>query len=80
MIELSPVTAMTAYLTLLLLLITAVWLYSILKRQKKSLDITDEELTTCEYCQIVYLSKKFKRYTHCPQCKSMNDKKSLDRS
>lgn len=75
MIELTPTTACTLYLSATLAFILSLWIYHHYQSRHNKLITVAQELFICEYCHFAYLGELGKEVTQCPQCASFNKKK-----
>lgn len=72
MIEVSATTAFMIYLCMTLCILFGIWGYQHYFTRKHKIDIAEQELFVCEYCQFCYLDDGIKPVTKCPQCHSFN--------
>jgi hypothetical protein len=72
MIELTPTTACTLYLSATLALLLSLWIYQHYRLRHKKLITVAQELHVCEYCHYAYLADLGRNVTQCPQCQSYN--------
>lgn len=72
MIELSPHTAIMAYLCLALGGILGLWAFGHLAKKRENTPLPEKKLHVCEYCQGAYIAKSFEPVSKCPLCQSYN--------
>lgn len=72
MIEVSQTTLFMLYLCMTLGPILGLWLYHHYSRRNQKIDLAEQKLYACEYCQFCYLDRQAARITRCPQCQSYN--------
>lgn len=72
MIELSWNQAFMIYLLFCLASLLTLWLIQHFLQKKKKLELIEDTLHVCEYCQTAYLEDRSKAVTRCPHCKSFN--------
>lgn len=74
MVELSSTTALMLYLILTLGTLLALWITHHYRHRYKKVQLQENELIVCEYCNFAYLGNITKPVTQCPQCHSFNKK------
>ncbi|MGZ3633635.1 MAG: hypothetical protein ACXU9U_05945 [Parachlamydiaceae bacterium] len=72
MIEISETTAFMLYLCLTLGSVLGLWLQQHYSKKNRKINLNEEQLYICEYCQFCYLENQVKPVTRCPQCQSYN--------
>lgn len=72
MIELSTNAAIMLYLSITLIPLLGLWVFQHCAARQKKIDISDQELHVCEYCNFAYLEAIATKITQCPQCLSYN--------
>ncbi|WP_068469139.1 hypothetical protein [Candidatus Protochlamydia phocaeensis] len=68
MIELTFNTALMLYLSLALLIVLGVWVYSHYRTRRRTILSCEQDLFVCEYCHYAYLEESIKQLNRCPQC------------
>lgn len=71
MIEITPNTAIIAYLSLSLFALLALWCRQLYSAPAK-IELLDKKLFVCEHCSFAYLEKSGKALNRCPQCHFLN--------
>ncbi len=72
MIEISSTTAFMIYLSMTLGPLLGLWFAQHYFKRHKKINIDDQKLYICEYCQFGYLDNREQKITRCPQCLSYN--------
>ena len=72
MIELTFNTLFTLYLSLTLLTVLGIWIYSHYRMRRRTFFTTERTLCVCEYCHFTYLEESARQLNRCPQCGLFN--------
>ena len=72
MIELTFNTLFILYLSLTLIVVLGIWIYSHYKVRRRAFFSTERALCICEYCHFAYVEDRNKQLNRCPQCGLFN--------
>lgn len=72
MIELTFNTIFILYLSLTLMGILGMWIYSHYRMCRRKIFTSEKALFVCEYCHFAYVEDHAKQLNRCPQCNLFN--------
>ena len=73
MIELSAHGALLLYLGSTLIVLLGLWVTHHYTSRRRKLNLNEQTLIVCEYCQYAYLDDPSQPVTRCPRCQSYNN-------
>jgi len=82
MIELTFNTLFILYLSITLMTVLGLWIYSHYRMRRRAIYTVEKALFICEYCHFAYVEESAKQLNRCPQCglfnKENNYQKEVD--
>lgn len=72
MIELTFNTLFILYLSITLVGVLGLWIYSHYRTRRRTFFTIEKALFVCEYCHFAYVEESAKRLNRCPQCGLFN--------